>query len=106
MQMPESYYAVIFSSQFSFEDHEGYSAMEAKMTELSSTQKGFRSMESVRDQSGKGITVSYWDSLEEISAWRKNSEHALAQKMGRDKFYGSFSIRICKVEREYSFGRK
>lgn len=106
MNPQPSYYAVIFSSQFVSEDDVGYSAMAAKMTELSGSQKGFRGMESVRDESGKGITVSYWDTLEDISAWRKNSEHALAQKMGREKFYGSFNIRICKVEREYSFTTK
>src|SRR4051812_48829785 len=98
------YYAVIFSSQLSTD--EGYSAIAEKMVELSSQQKGFRGIEDVRNQNGQGITVSYWDTLEDISAWRKNSEHAVAQKMGREKFYGSFSLRICKVEREYSFGKK
>jgi heme-degrading monooxygenase HmoA len=105
-QQGPSYFAVIFISQFSSEDDVGYSAMAVKMTELSSQQKGFRGMETVRDESGKGITVSYWDTMEDISAWRKNAEHAVAQKAGRDKYYGSFKIQICKVEREYSFGGK
>jgi heme-degrading monooxygenase HmoA len=94
------YYAVIFTS-LRTEGDNGYSEMSEKMVSLASSQPGFLGMESVRD--GLGITVSYWESLEAIRAWHRNAEHQIAQKAGYQKWYQSFQVRICKVEREYGF---
>ena len=33
--------------------------------------------------------------------WKKNLEHRDAQRMGRQKWYESFRVRIARVEREY-----
>ncbi len=73
--------------------------MSQRMDELAREQPGYLGIESAR--SGLGITVSYWDSLEAIQNWKRNSEHQMAQTYGRDKWYSQFRIRICKVEREY-----
>lgn len=75
--------------------------MAEKIESLVINQTGYLGHESVRD--GMGITVSYWDSLESIRQWKMNSEHLLAQKMGRKKWYKKFKTRICKVERDYEF---
>jgi heme-degrading monooxygenase HmoA len=53
-----------------------------------------------------GITVSYWESLEAIKAWKQNAEHLVAQSRGRGEWYASFKLRICKVERDYGFEKK
>jgi heme-degrading monooxygenase HmoA len=73
------------------------------MFELATNQPGFLGVESVR--AGLGITISYWDSLEAISAWREHAEHLVAQRLGYEVWYQSFKIRICKVERDYGFVR-
>lgn len=100
----QSYYAVIFSSKRSNEDQEGYEKMANRMVELARNQKGFRGIESVRGADGIGITISYWNSLEDISSWKSNSEHLVAQEFGKTRWYESFTTKICRVEREYSFG--
>ena len=97
------YFAVIFTSVRSKFDEAGYADMSDKMAETAKDQPGFIDMESVRDERGNGITVSYWDSLDAIKKWRAHSEHLIAQKMGREKWYQSFKVRISKVEREYEF---
>tara|TARA_B110001454_G_C12723340_1_gene436819 strand:- start:29819 stop:30067 length:249 start_codon:yes stop_codon:yes gene_type:complete len=79
--------------------------MAERMVELAKIQKGFLGMESSRGNDGFGITVSYWQSQEDIVAWKANTEHKMAQEFGRSKWYDSFTTRICKVEREYSFGK-
>ncbi|GLH64529.1 hypothetical protein PG301_23680 [Parageobacillus sp. G301] len=56
------YYAVIFTSERTEGDN-GYGQMAEKMVELASQQPDFLEAESVRDESGLGITVSYWNSL-------------------------------------------
>jgi hypothetical protein len=30
-----------------------------------------------------------------------NADHVVVQKMGRDKFYEEYHVRVAKVEREY-----
>lgn len=96
----EHYYAVIFTS-LRTEGDNGYEAMAEKMVQMASEQPGFLGVESVRDESGAGITVSYWESLEAISNWKKNDAHRIAQDRGKQEWYQQYKTRICKVEREY-----
>jgi heme-degrading monooxygenase HmoA len=92
------YYAVIFTSQRTDVD-DGYGAMGDRMVELAARQPGFLGVESVRDASGLGITVSYWSSLEAIAAWKAHAEHRVAQTTGRQKWYTHFETRVARVER-------
>jgi heme-degrading monooxygenase HmoA len=91
---------VIFSSQRTAGDN-GYAEVAQRMVELAQAQPGFLGVESARE--GLGITVSYWDSLEAISAWKQNAEHRKAQRQGQQDWYSSFRVRIARVEREYGF---
>lgn len=92
------YYAVIFTSHRTDGDH-GYGAMAERMLTLAAAQPGFLGVESARE--GLGITVSYWDSLEAIRNWKQNAEHREAQRLGHERWYSSFRIRIAKVEKDY-----
>ena len=93
------YYAVIFSSIRTDGDN-GYGDTAKRMVELASSQPGFLGFESVRQEIG--ISVSYWASLEAIQSWKENAEHREAQKKAKD-WYGSFRVRVCRVEKEYGF---
>ena len=95
------YYAVVFASERT-EGENGYGNMAAKMVELASNQKGYLGVESARD-SNSGITVSYWESLDDIAAWKANAAHQIAQERGKKEWYSRFVVRISKVERDYSF---
>ncbi|MFC0334437.1 antibiotic biosynthesis monooxygenase family protein [Paenibacillus sepulcri] len=97
-----SYYAVIFSSERTEGDN-GYSIMADKMEQMAGWQPGFIGVESVRDSSGAGITISYWESLEAIRNWKQNPAHLAAQEKGKQEWYQNYKVKICKVEREYSF---
>lgn len=94
------YYAVIFTSQRSDGD-DGYAAMADRMVELAQHQPGFLGAESVRAPQGMGITVSYWTDEAAIAAWKAVAEHQVAQKLGREKWYSGFRLRVTKVERDY-----
>jgi heme-degrading monooxygenase HmoA len=97
------YYAVIFTSRRG-EEPDGYGEMSERMVELASREPGFLGIESVRE-GAVGITVSYWASLEAIEAWRKHAEHRVAQRMGRERWYDEYSIRVARVERAWRFVR-
>ncbi|WP_088322860.1 antibiotic biosynthesis monooxygenase family protein [Polaribacter tangerinus] len=94
------YYAVIFSTVLS-ENIDGYEKTSERMITLAKQQEGFLGIESARNSIG--ITVSYWSSLEAISKWKNNLEHTEARVLGREKWYAKYQLRICKVERAYSF---
>lgn len=95
------YWAVIFTSELS-DDTAGYEAMAARMVELAALQPGFLGIESARD--GLGITVSYWRDLPSIAAWRADFEHREAQRLGKERWYRSYRLRIARVERDWQFG--
>ncbi len=71
------------------------------MNVLAAQQPGFLGVETARDGSVFGITVSYWKDEESIVAWKNHAEHQWAQKLGREKWYKSYTLRIAKVERAY-----
>jgi heme-degrading monooxygenase HmoA len=101
--LPLPCYAVIFTSVRTAADLEGYETMAEKMVELARRQPGFLGIESARGADGVGITISYWDSREAIQRWREDAEHRLAQKLGRQRWYQAFRLRVCYVEREQVF---
>ncbi|EHS57738.1 antibiotic biosynthesis monooxygenase [Paenibacillus kribbensis] len=96
------YYAAIFTSERT-EGDGGYGVMGDKMEKLAAEQPGFLGMESVRDQNGVGITVSYWESLDAIKNWKHNELHKVAQEKGKSEWYRTFGLRVSKVERDYFF---
>lgn len=83
---------------------DGYGAMAALMLASAARQDGYLGVESARED--LGITVSYWASLASIAAWKRDSEHQLAQQLGRSDWYSAYRVRICLVERDYSFARE
>lgn len=80
------YYAVIFSSVKS-ENDTGYGETAERMVSLAADQPGFLGVESVREADGKGITVSYWDSMDAINHWRHHTEHQQQKK--KEKAFGT-----------------
>ena len=90
------HYAVIFTSRRR-PGGDGYATTAARMEELARQQPGFLGVDSVHGVDDAGITVSYWESLEALAAWGRNAEHLLAQKFGREKWYESFTLRVCAV---------
>ncbi|WP_316861545.1 antibiotic biosynthesis monooxygenase [uncultured Cohaesibacter sp.] len=99
--MPEApYYAVIFANRLKA-DHDGYEDMGERMFELAMAQPGCIGAESTRDESGFGITVSYWQDEASLLAWKANIDHLAAQRSGMEKWYEHYRLRVAKVERGY-----
>lgn len=94
------YVAVIFSSQHSGDD-QGYQAMSALMVTLALAHEGCLGAESTRDSEGFGITVSYWTTEQAVADWKADSRHLIAQKLGRERWYEDYQMRIATVTRAY-----
>lgn len=95
------YTAVIFTSLRTDLDVDGYAAMAAEMNDLAVRQPGYLGMESARD--GLGITVSYWATADDARAWKAVLEHRQAQRLGRERWYAAYRVRVATVERDYAF---
>jgi len=96
-------WAVIFSSQRTDADPAGYAAAAVRMLDLAAQQPGYVGVEDARDEDGFGITISYWEDLESIGLWREQAEHLMVQQLGRERWYKSYHLRVCRIERESSF---
>lgn len=99
--MEPPYYAVIFTSVLS-EDTAGYAEMSDRMIDLAGRQPGFLGVESA--DGDIGITVSYWRDLESIAAWRADAEHTAARRIGLERWYRGYRLRVARVERDTAFG--
>jgi heme-degrading monooxygenase HmoA len=80
---------------------DGYGKMAEAMAELAAKQPGYLGVESAREQAG--ITVSYWRDLDAIKGWKRLVDHVAAQRLGRERWYAMYRVRVARVEREYGF---
>jgi len=96
------YWVVMFTGRRTSADAEGYGRMAAAMADLAARQPGFLGMESTRDAEGLGITLSYWASEQAIHDWKRVAAHAEAQRLGHERWYEDFVVRVARVERTYT----
>ena len=96
------YVAVIFTSVRTDGHDTEYDSMAVDMEHLARRQPGYLGVESARDtQSRLGITVSYWRTEADAAAWKGVAEHAVAQRLGRGRWYEGYRVRVASVTREY-----
>ena len=92
-------YAVIFKAKTKKLD-ESYFNMANRMRELAIDEYGCVKFTAVTEGSNE-IAISYWESMEQIKKWKQNSEHLVAQKLGKEKWYETYSVEIVKVLEKY-----
>lgn len=93
------YTAVIFTSVRTDDDADGYADMAERMELMARDQPGFLGIESARESIG--ITVSYWESPAAARAWKQVADHLMAQRLGRERWYRTYRVRVATVDREY-----
>ena len=91
-------FAVIFRATIAELDDE-YFSMAERMKDLAFKKYGCLDFVSVTE-GDEEIAISYWETEQHIRDWKEDREHRLAQAMGQDKWYKSFSVEICKVIRK------
>ena len=99
------YVAVLFTSLRTDADDAGYDAMAAEMERLGAEQPGYLGIESARGADGLGITISYWRDADAARAWKAVAEHLGAQRLGRERWYRAYRVRVAEVVREYGYER-
>jgi heme-degrading monooxygenase HmoA len=69
------------------------------MEALARVQPGYLGIESARDR--VGITVSYWVDEDDARAWKQVARHLVAQRLGRERWYLDYRVRVATVLRDY-----
>ena len=97
-------YAVIFKSKRQDANQDLYyqhnNALEEKIKSL----PGYMKHSGIRHpETRQGVTIAYFDSLEAIDNWRKDSEHLAAKKLAKSDFYENYSVEITEVIDSYGW---
>ncbi|MES2986687.1 MAG: antibiotic biosynthesis monooxygenase [Pseudomonadota bacterium] len=95
---------VMFISQRTGVDAEGYSVAAARMDALAAEQPGYCGVDHVSDGS-LGITLSYWADEANAIAWRQHPEHADTREAGRGRWYAWYMLHVAEIGRSYAWTR-
>jgi heme-degrading monooxygenase HmoA len=90
---------VIFRAKIRSLD-EQYVAVAARMRELALSRFGCLEFHAVSEGPDE-VALSYWPDEASIKAWRAHPEHVEAQRLGREKWYESYSVEVARLERSY-----
>lgn len=97
-------YAVIFTSKRQDANSDLYYEHNDKLDEKIRTMPGYIKHAGIRHpETRDGVTVVYFDSLDAIDAWRKDSEHMDAKKLAKSHFYENYNVTIAEVIDSYGW---
>lgn len=97
-----SHYAVVFTAEMAA-DLAGYADTAGRMNELVRQQRGYIGKYH-RMEGNREITISYWENLEAVKAWKAHPEHAAAREQGRSKWYADYRVQLVRIDRFYETG--
>ncbi len=92
-------FAVIFKAEINKFD-KTYSTMADAMRKLAINNYGCTEFNSMK-QDKHEIAISYWKNLDDIQQWKKDSQHLIAQKLGKTHWYKRYSVQVVEIIREY-----
>jgi Uncharacterized enzyme involved in biosynthesis of extracellular polysaccharides len=95
----KSMYVVIFRARVRTYDDE-YEQVALRMRDLALSEFGCLAFHAVAEN-GEEIALSYWPDEASIAAWKNHPEHVLAQRVGRERWYESYSVEVAQIARAY-----
>ena len=80
-----------------------YMMMAAELRELLESIDGFVSVERFESltESGKLLSLSFFEDEAAIAEWRNKEKHRAAQALGRASYFSDYRLRIAEVVRDY-----
>ena len=92
-------YVVIFKAKIQHLDPEYFKTAQI-LRDKALSQFNCEKFETVAENAFE-IALSYWNSLQDIQAWHQDADHQVAQRIGKDKWYQSFSVEVCEIKTSY-----
>jgi len=81
-------------------DEQEYGQRVGKLFEIVAAMPGFGGIRSYEAEDGEKLSLIEFDSHDSLAAWRENAEHAIAQQLGKEKYYAEYHLQICELVRE------
>ena len=94
-------YAVIFKAKINILADD-YFEMAERMRTLAMNKYGCVEFTSLTEGEQE-ISISYWETKEQIQQWKSDPKHMRAQALGREKWYSSYDVQVVKILREYQY---
>jgi heme-degrading monooxygenase HmoA len=101
----QSSVVTVFRSTLRPEAVEEYEPMAQRMVELARNMPGFLDYKTFTAADGERVTLVTFASMPEHERWRDHPEHRDAQRRGRQHFYDTFAIQVCRCVKETRFRR-
>ena len=96
---------VVFRSRIRSENAAEFNALAEELKPVAESMPGFISYKVFVADDGERCSIIEFETAEQLRAWRELGEHAAAQKLGRERFYESYSLQIGEPARESRFDR-
>lgn len=95
--------AVIFEVTPEFAQREAYLEAAKRMRPLAEKIDGFVSVERFESltEPGKLLSLSVWRDEKALESWRKLPEHRAMQRLGRERYFADYRLRVAEVSRDY-----
>jgi heme-degrading monooxygenase HmoA len=92
----------IFRNRLKPGNGDEYDAWAARMDKLAAAMPGYISHKRFDSPDGERVTIAEFESEEAQAAWRNHPEHVEAQRLGREKFYAEYDLKVCELKRAFS----
>jgi heme-degrading monooxygenase HmoA len=100
----DSHVVCIFRSLRTDHSAKDYEEWSNRMDRMVATMPGYIGHSSFRDDtSGRGVTISYFESMADLVAWKHVPEHLEAQALGRAAFYSEYEVEVAEIVRHYEW---
>jgi heme-degrading monooxygenase HmoA len=100
---PKVRYVIVFRARLRPGIEAEYAERATEVYGIVSKMPGLLSSTDFVAEDGERCSIIEFDSADNLRAWREHPDHQLAQLQGRERFYASYSIQICVLERSSSF---
>lgn len=92
-------YVVIFRAKAGQIDSQ-YNELAGKLRQRAISEFGCTDFVAVTEGEDE-IALSYWQNEADILRWKQDTEHQLAQQIGRDRWYRYYSVEVCQMKHRY-----
>jgi heme-degrading monooxygenase HmoA len=101
-------YAVIFEVEPEPDRSAEYLDIAAQLRPELEKIDGFISIERFRSLSreGKILSLSFWRDEDAIARWRRHEQHRQAQRLGRERIFRDYRLRVAAVVRDYGMSER
>ena len=96
-------YVIVFRSRLRPGVEEAYGVRGGEIYGLAVDMPGLISAKDFVAEDGERVAIVEFDTAEHLRAWREHVEHKRAQQEGRDRWYASYQIQVCVVERSSAY---